>query len=101
MSSNPPAFASRLCAMNPSEPAHIRVVKPGWFTTVQDLGRYGYQQYGVPVSGAIDQRSFTIANRLVDNRDHDAALKSRSKVRNSSLRTNRSLSSPEPISRRP
>jgi antagonist of KipI len=60
--------------MNQSEPAHIRVVKPGWFTTVQDLGRYGYQQYGVPVSGAMDRRSYTLANRLVDNRDHDAAL---------------------------
>lgn len=74
MSSNPPAFVSRLCAMNPSEPAHITVVKPGWFTTVQDLGRYGYQQYGVPVSGAMDRRSYTLANRLVGNRDHDAAL---------------------------
>jgi antagonist of KipI len=50
------------------------VVKPGWFTTVQDLGRYGYQQYGVPVGGAMDRRSFIIANRLVGNRDHDAAL---------------------------
>jgi antagonist of KipI len=50
------------------------VVKPGWFTTVQDLGRYGYQQYGVPVGGAMDRRSFIIANRLVGNCDHDAAL---------------------------
>jgi antagonist of KipI len=60
--------------MNRCEPAHITVVMPGWFTTVQDLGRYGYQQYGVPVSGAMDRRSFTIANRLVGNRDQDAAL---------------------------
>jgi antagonist of KipI len=50
------------------------VVKPGWFTTVQDLGRYGFQQYGVPVSGAMDRRSYTLANRLVGNRDYDAAL---------------------------
>jgi antagonist of KipI len=60
--------------MNARELARITVIKPGWLTTVQDLGRYGYQQYGVPVSGAMDRRSSTIANRLVGNRDHDAAL---------------------------
>jgi antagonist of KipI len=60
--------------MKTPEPAHILVVKPGWFTTVQDLGRYGFQQYGVPVSGAMDRRSYTLANRLVGNRDYDAAL---------------------------
>lgn len=60
--------------MKTPEPAHIMVVKPGWLTTVQDLGRYGYQQYGVPVSGAMDRRSCIVANRLVGNRDHDASL---------------------------
>ena len=60
--------------MKSLEPAHIMVVKPGWFSTVQDGGRYGYQQYGVSVSGAMDRRSFILANRLVGNRDHDAAL---------------------------
>jgi antagonist of KipI len=74
MSSNRPAFVSPLCAMNRCEPAHITLVKPGWLTTVQDLGRYGYQQYGVPVSGAMDRRAFIIANRLVGNRDSDAGI---------------------------
>jgi len=60
--------------MKSLEPAHIMVVKPGWFSTVQDGGRYGYQQYGVSVSGAMDRRSYILANRLVGNRDHDAAL---------------------------
>jgi antagonist of KipI len=60
--------------MNIREPAHITVVKPGWLTTVQDLGRYGYQQYGVPVSGAMDRFSYIVANRLVGNQDQDAAL---------------------------
>ena len=50
------------------------VVKPGWLTTVQDLGRYGYQQYGMPVSGAMDRYSHIVANRLIGNCDHDAAL---------------------------
>jgi len=56
------------------EPARITVVKPGWLTTVQDLGRYGYQQYGMPVSGTMDRRSFVLANRLLGNRDDAAAL---------------------------
>ena len=56
------------------EPAKIIIIQPGWFTTVQDLGRYGYQQYGVSASGAMDRRSFIIANRLVGNCDRDAAL---------------------------
>lgn len=60
--------------MAATEPAHIMVVKPGWLTTVQDLGRYGYQQYGVPVSGAMDRYAYLVANRLIGNRDHDAAL---------------------------
>jgi len=60
--------------MNLCDPTRISVVKPGWLTTVQDLGRYGYQQYGVSVSGAMDWYSYIAANRLVGNRDHDAAL---------------------------
>jgi Allophanate hydrolase subunit 2 len=60
--------------MSRAEPVRITVIKPGWLTTVQDLGRYGYQKYGVPVSGAMDRRSFIIANRLVGNCDNDAGL---------------------------
>jgi len=60
--------------MTIAESAHIMVLKAGWLTTVQDLGRYGFQQYGVPVSGAMDRYSHIVANRLIGNRDHDAAL---------------------------
>jgi antagonist of KipI len=52
----------------------IQVVQPGWFSTVQDQGRYGYQQYGVPVAGAMDLFSTTVANRLVGNADDAAVL---------------------------
>src|SRR6478672_9235396 len=72
--SNRPGSVWPRCAMRSGELAHMTVLKPGWLTTVQDLGRYGYQQYGVPVSGAMDRRAFIIANRLVGNRDHDAGL---------------------------
>lgn len=53
---------------------YIQVIKPGWHSTVQDLGRYGSQQYGVPVAGAMDQYSAMVANRLVGNPDDAAVL---------------------------
>ena len=45
----------------------IRVLKGGMMTTVQDLGRTGYQSQGFSVSGVMDVRSFKIANLLLDN----------------------------------
>ncbi|HLI61798.1 MAG TPA: biotin-dependent carboxyltransferase family protein [Terriglobales bacterium] len=52
----------------------IRVVKPGLFTTIQDLGRYGYAHLGISSGGAADSLSFRIANRLVGNDDNTPAL---------------------------
>jgi len=43
------------------------VIDPGPWTTVQDLGRYGYQRYGVPVSGAMDALALRVGNLLVGN----------------------------------
>ena len=47
--------------------AALRVVAPGLMTTLQDLGRPGYQHLGVPVSGALDPVSLRAANLLVGN----------------------------------
>lgn len=52
----------------------IRVMKAGVLTQLQDLGRYGYQRYGVPVNGVMDEWSHRIANVLVGNPDHVATL---------------------------
>lgn len=52
----------------------MEIVSPGLLTTVQDLGRFGYQRYGIPVCGALDSVSLRIANILVGNRDHQAGL---------------------------
>ncbi len=52
----------------------VTIVRPGLFTTVQDLGRWGFQSRGVPVSGALDQFSHRLANRLVGNSDAEATL---------------------------
>ena len=45
----------------------LAVQTPGFLTTVQDAGRYGYQRFGVPVSGPMDAFALAAANRLVGN----------------------------------
>ena len=52
----------------------IEVIEGGFFTTVQDLGRYGYQRYGVPVSGALDRFAIRAGNLLVGNQESNAGL---------------------------
>lgn len=52
----------------------FRVLRPGSLTTVQDLGRYGLQRYGIPVSGALDRFSFAVGNLLVGNPEGAASL---------------------------
>jgi antagonist of KipI len=52
----------------------LTVVKPGMLTTVQDLGRPGYQGLGVPVSGPMDVYSHRLANQVLGNDPGAAAL---------------------------
>jgi biotin-dependent carboxylase-like uncharacterized protein len=52
----------------------FEVVQPGLLTTVQDRGRYGYQKYGVPVSGAVDDIALRLGNRLVGNPSDAAGI---------------------------
>lgn len=52
----------------------FHILEPGAFTTVQDLGRYGFRQFGIPVSGALDQFSCRVANLLVGNPENAAVL---------------------------
>ena len=47
--------------------AGLTVVRPGLLSTVQDLGRWGSQSFGVPVSGAMDTYAHRLANALVGN----------------------------------
>jgi antagonist of KipI len=54
--------------------ARLIVVRPGLLTTVQDLGRWGYQSFGVPVAGPMDLYSHRLANRRAGNPDAAAAL---------------------------
>ncbi len=52
----------------------IEVIKPGLFTTVQDLGRWGFQAYGVGIEGALDAFALEAANLLVGNAKGEAGL---------------------------
>ena len=52
----------------------LEVVQPGFLTTVQDKGRHGFQQYGVPVSGGMDCYALVAANLLAGNPDTEACL---------------------------
>ena len=52
----------------------VRILSPGPLTTVQDLGRPGFQRFGVPVGGAMDSTALIIGNRLVGNDRNAASL---------------------------
>ena len=52
----------------------LEIKEPGLLTTVQDLGRYGYQRFGVPVSGAMDTFSLKTGNLLLGNDEGAAGL---------------------------
>ncbi|WP_242319675.1 biotin-dependent carboxyltransferase family protein [Bacillus cereus group sp. BfR-BA-01349] len=52
----------------------VEVLHAGMFTTVQDLGRSYYQQFGVPVGGAMDKNALRLINMLVGNVENEAGL---------------------------
>jgi biotin-dependent carboxylase-like uncharacterized protein len=45
----------------------IKVLKPGFFNTIQDKGRFGFASFGIPVSGVMDGYSADIANSVLNN----------------------------------
>jgi biotin-dependent carboxylase-like uncharacterized protein len=52
----------------------IRIISPGVYTSLQDSGRPGMAFYAIPRSGALDQRSASLANTLVGNPPGTACL---------------------------
>ena len=52
----------------------IEVIKPGLATSVQDAGRPGYYNIGIPISGGLDQYALRAANLLVGNDEGAAVL---------------------------
>jgi len=51
----------------------IKVISAGILSSIQDVGRYGYRDSGVPISGSMDAYAAQLANRLLGNHQ-DAAL---------------------------
>ena len=49
-------------------------LRAGFLTTVQDLGRAGFRQFGVSLSGALDAHALRVANLLVGNKESAAGL---------------------------
>lgn len=52
----------------------LKILSPGLLTTVQDLGRIGYQKEGIIMSGAMDALALRVANLLVGNEEGAAGL---------------------------
>lgn len=52
----------------------IKVLHPGIYSSIQDLGRFGHAKMGVPSSGAMDQLSSVLGNTLLANQKNDAVI---------------------------
>lgn len=52
----------------------ILIQKSGILSTVQDLGRKGYRQFGINPNGAMDFRAARLINILLGNEDSEAVL---------------------------
>jgi len=52
----------------------LKVKSPGTYSSIQDSGRFGYQRYGVPASGAMDKKAFNLGHYILGNKDKPPAL---------------------------
>ncbi|EIJ40444.1 biotin-dependent carboxyltransferase family protein [Galbibacter orientalis] len=52
----------------------IQIHKPGFYSSIQDLGRFEYRDKGVPISGVMDMISAKFANKLIGNPEKAAVL---------------------------
>ncbi|MEX0813745.1 MAG: biotin-dependent carboxyltransferase family protein [Chitinophagales bacterium] len=54
--------------------AKAHILKAGFYSSIQDMGRFEYAHLGVPVSGAMDMTAFRLANHLLRNNADAACL---------------------------
>jgi len=52
----------------------VKILKSGMYTSIQDTGRVGFRNLGVPLSGAMDSVSAGFANAILNNNKNDAVL---------------------------
>jgi antagonist of KipI len=53
---------------------NLNVARAGFLTSVQDLGRNSFRQFGVSFGGALDSHALRVANLLIGNDESDAGL---------------------------
>ena len=54
--------------------SRVKIISSGLYTTIQDGGRFGYSKYGIPKSGAMDLKSFFLANAILNNDENCAVI---------------------------
>jgi len=54
----------------------VTIIKPGMHSTLQNLGRWGLQAFGIPIGGAMNTESAMTANRLCGNEDDALVVES-------------------------
>lgn len=54
--------------------AEIEVLQPGLFSSIQDMGRFGYQKFGVPQSGVMDRYAMRVCNLILGNHEDTAVM---------------------------
>ena len=52
----------------------LKILKTGMLDSIQDLGRFGYQQFGINPNGCMDKYAAAIANILVGNDNNEAVI---------------------------
>ena len=52
----------------------IKVIAPGLYSSIQDNGRFGFRNIGVPYSGFMDNESASIANKIVGNKESESLI---------------------------
>lgn len=52
----------------------IKVLHPGIYSSIQDLGRFGCAKNGIPIAGVMDQFSSQLGNTLLKNQKSDAVI---------------------------
>ena len=54
--------------------SHFKVIRSGINTTFQDLGRKNLYHFGIPFSGAMDNRNYTLANIISGNKENNPVI---------------------------
>lgn len=54
--------------------AKIQVLQPGLYSSIQDIGRFGFRKYGIPQSGVMDSYAAKMSNLILNNSEDASVL---------------------------